>query len=332
MSLFSGGNIADMLGAGGAYYLGNEASDIARQGGEEARGLANEAAGLAITESAFQPYTVTSNLANIGTTAEGGYNLNLSPEQQQIQNQLLGQSQQLFGQVGQDPAAAAQAIYEQIRATQQPGEERDRLKMQENLFAGGRGGIQTAQYGGSPEQFAYEKARAEADAGAALSARDRVLAEEAQALSSATGLMNAGFNPQQQALKMLEGSQIPAGYVAAGQRTGADLSSQLRGRGVESYVQGQDLGNRIDLQTQDAILGLLTGQQMSPLQKAQIAEIYAGIPGQDAPGGGGIIGAGFDWLFGQFGSQPTAETNASLDSLIDDASQMPTYDQLLGGN
>ena len=96
-----GDNVSNALGASGAYYLGNEASNVAREGGELARGLANEAAGLAITESAFQPYTVTSNLANIGTTAEGGYNLNLSPEQQQIQNQLLGQSQQLFGQVGQ---------------------------------------------------------------------------------------------------------------------------------------------------------------------------------------------------------------------------------------
>ena len=296
-----GDNVSNALGASGAYYLGNEASNVAREGGEVARGLANEAAGLAITESAFQPYTVTSNLANIGTTAEGGYNLNLSPEQQQIQNQLLGQSQQLFGQVGQDPAAAAQAIYEQIRATQQPGEERDRLKMQENLFAGGRGGIQTAQYGGSPEQFAYEQARAESQNTAALGARERVLAEEAQALNSAQGLMTAGYNPQQQALSLLEGSQIPAGYASAGQRTGADLSSQLRGRGVESYVQGQDLGNRIDLQTQDAVLGLLTGQQMTPLQQAQIAEIYAGL-GQDVPGSGGIIGATYDYLFGSGGN------------------------------
>lgn len=297
MPLFSGENISNVLGAGGAYYLGNEASDIAREGGELTRNLANEAATTARAESAFQPYTVTSNLANIGTTAEGGYNLNLSPEQQQLQNQLLGQSQELFGQVGQDPAARAQGIYEQIRATQQPGEERDRLRMQENLFAGGRGGIQTAQYGGSPEQFAYEQARAESQNTAALGARDRVLAEEAQALNSAQGLMTAGYNPQQQALSLLEGSQIPAGYASAGQLTGAELSSQLQGRGLEAYVQGQDFGNRIDLGTQEAILGLLTGQQMSPLQEAQIAEIYAGL-GQDVPGGGGLLGKGYDWLFG----------------------------------
>ena len=298
MSLFTGNNIADAIGAYGAYYLGNEASDTAREGGELAMNLANQAATTSRAESAFQPYTVTSNLANIGTTAQGGYNLNLSPQQQQLQNQLLGQSQQLFGQVGQDPAARAQGIYEQIRATQQPGEERDRLRMQENLFAGGRGGIQTAQYGGSPEQFAYEQARAESQNTAALGARERVLAEEAQALNSAQGLMTAGYNPQQQALSLLEGSQIPAGYASAGRLAGAELSSQLQGRGLEAYVQGQDFGNRIDLGTQEAILGLLTGQQMSPLQEAQIAEIYAGIPGQDAPSGGGFIGAGFDWLFG----------------------------------
>jgi hypothetical protein len=96
---------------------------------------------------------------------------------------LMGQAQNLFGQVGQDPAAQQAAIYEQIRATQMPEEERQRLAMQENLFASGRGGLQTAQYGGSPEQFAYEKARQEAMAGASLGARQQAMAEQQQALA-----------------------------------------------------------------------------------------------------------------------------------------------------
>jgi hypothetical protein len=131
-----------------------------------------------------------------------GGNLDLGDLLEATGNYLMGQSQNLFGQVGQDPAAQQAAIYEQIRATQMPEEERQRLAMQENLFASGRGGLQTAQYGGSPEQFAYEKARQEAMANASLAARQQAMAEQQQALEGATGLLGAGYQPQQQAIRL----------------------------------------------------------------------------------------------------------------------------------
>ena len=127
----------------------------------------------------FQPYTVTGNLATGRTTPEGGLDLQLSPEELARQQARFGQAEGLFGQVGVDPAVAQRELYEQIRSVQRPEEERERLRMQEGLFSGGRGGISQAQYGGSnQETFGFDLAQAEARNKASLDARTQALAEQ----------------------------------------------------------------------------------------------------------------------------------------------------------
>ena len=65
----------------------------------------------AVAGTEFKPYTVTSGLANVTTTPEGGFDIGLSPQQLAAQQQFQGQATGLFGQVGADPAAAqAQSI------------------------------------------------------------------------------------------------------------------------------------------------------------------------------------------------------------------------------
>ena len=299
-------NLGDFASSLGNYYVGQQGLEGAQQLGQSALTTAGALGQQAMQASQFKPYTVTTGLGRAATTPEGGYTLELSPQQQALQAQLMGQAQNLFGQVGQDPAAQQAAIYEQIRATQMPEEERQRLAMQENLFASGRGGLQTAQYGGSPEQFAYEKARQEAMASASLGARQQALAEQQQALAGATGLLGAGYQPQQQALSLLEASQIPAGYTAAGQRTGAELGAQMSGRGIEGYIQGQDLGNRLQLQQQQGLMNLLLGQQTSPLDQAKIAQIYAAIGKDNPSASGGLLGSILNSWLGEKKEESTA--------------------------
>jgi hypothetical protein len=249
-------NLGDFGSALGSYYEGQQALQGAQQVGQAALGTAGALGQQAVAGTEFKPFTVTSSLARAGTTPQGGYTLELSPQQQALQEQLLGQAQGLFGQVGQDPAAQQAALYEQIRATQRPEEERQQALLQERLFAGGRGGLQTAQYGGSPEQFAYEKARQEAMAGASLSARNQALAEQQQALAGATGLLGAGYSPQQQALSALGYGTDIAG---TGQRAGASLQGQLGQSGLEGYLQGADLANRLQLAQQQALMSSALG-------------------------------------------------------------------------
>ena len=297
-----GGNLdfGNLLKATGNYYTGQQAIEGAYGVGQAGLTMAEQMGQRAADTAQFKPYTVTTGLGRAATTPQGGYTLELSPQQQALQAQLMGQAQNLFGQVGQDPAAQQAALYEQIRAVQRPEEERQQALMQERLFAGGRGGLQTAQYGGSPEQFAFEKARQEAMAGASLAARQQALTEQEQALAGATGLLGAGYQPQQQALSLLEASQIPAGYTAAGQRTGAELGAQMSGRGIEGYIQGQDLGNRLQLQQQQGLMNLLLGQQTSPLDQAKIAQIYAAIGKDNPSASGGLLGSILNsWLGSQ---------------------------------
>ena len=277
-----------LLSAGGQYYLSEENIKDTRKIGEEAQAGAALIAEQAKEDTAFQPYTATSSLANVATTAEGGFGINLTPEQQAAQDQLQGQAVGMFEQAQTDPLVAQQLIYDQMRGIQRPEEERNRLMLQERMFAQGRGGVQSSAYGGaSPEMLAYETARQDAMAKANLAARSQVMGEQAQAVELGGLLQNAAYEPQQQALDLLGAATPAAGFVDVGNRTGAELSSQLNLGGLEALVQSEDLASRLTLQQQDALLESLMGTNATPLEQAQIDKIYAelGIPNPNTGGG-----------------------------------------------
>ena len=254
--------LTDLLRAGGEYYLGQENIAGAEQLGREAQAGMQALAQQVPEATQFRPYTVTSGLANVVTTPEGGLGVTLSPEQQAAQQQLLGQATGLFGQVGADPATAQAQLYEQMRAVQRPEEERQRLALEERMLSQGRLGLSSAAYGGaSPELLAQETARQEAMTRANLGARQQALAEQQQAAGIAGGLLGAGYMPQDKALGMLTASQVPAGFADIGRRTGAELASQLGLGGLESRLQAEDLANRLQLQQGTSILDSLLGRQ-----------------------------------------------------------------------
>ena len=249
-----------LFNTGGKYYLGDQNIKRLQELGQETQTGMYAIGNEALDKATFKPYTVTSGLGNVGTTAEGGFNINLSPEQEALQSQLMGQAQGLFGQVGQDPAAQQAAIYEQLRATQRPEEQRQRLATEERMLSQGRLGLQSSAYGGSsPELLAQETARQEAMGRANIGARQQALAEQQQALAGGQGLLQSGFQPQQQALAMLQGSAVPAGYADVGRRTGTNLWSQLQQSGLEGRMQSEDMANQLRLSLQKGLLGGLTG-------------------------------------------------------------------------
>ncbi len=337
-----GGMVPSLLQAGGSYYAGKEGIKAAQQAGQMGYDLAQGLGQRAFEQSQFRPFGVTSNLANIGTNAEGGVDLRLSQPQQRLQNQLLGgaqaaastlggaydpragqiggaaygQAQQQLGQVGAlDPSIAAQRgavgglfgqtlgqmgqptgfegvtqaglggaqaqlgragqpadiealrsqyaglagaagqglltspearqadIYEAIRATQTPEEERQRLATEERLLSQGRLGLSSAAYGGaSPELLAQETARQEAMARAGLSARQQALAEQQQEMATATGLTGLASN-----LAGLSSDLETAGIGRGATLANVGLAGAQAGRGFEQ----QDLANLLQLQQAD---------------------------------------------------------------------------------
>ena len=67
--------------------------------------------------------------------------------------------------------------------------------------------------------------------------------------------------PQQQALSLLEASQIPAGYADIGRRTGAELGAKSGLAGIESLLQGTRLSQEAQLQVNKDLLASIAGRQ-----------------------------------------------------------------------
>ena len=294
--------VSDLLNVGGQYYLGTSGADDARAAGQSAVAMGEAAGQLAIDRSSFQPYTVTSNLATGSTNAQGGLDLSLSAEEQRRQNERFRQAESIYGAIGADPSRMASEYYESIRAAQRPEEERNRLAMQQGLFSSGRGGISSAQYGGTPEQFAFEKARAEAQLGASSTARTAALAERDQQLKAAGLLTDQAYQGQREAIDLFGAAATPAQLSATGARTGAELAAQLEGTGIEGMLQGEELANYLERAAIAGALPAVTGAYDAGT--GQYSGGLVGGLGSLFQSGGLLGGLGLGGLFGG-GGTPT---------------------------
>jgi len=280
----------NLVNTAGSYYAGQEGVEGATAAGQAGLALGGQIGQAASEASQFKPYTVTSNLATATTTPEGGLNVALSPEEQARQAQYLQGAQGLLGGLGVGTEQATTDLYNQIRAAQAPEELRRQQAMNEGLFARGRGGITSGQYGGTPEQFAYEQARQEAMLNAQLRARQQVGQEQLRNLQLGQGLQTAGYNPQNQAIGLFGASSIPAQMAAQGQRGGAQLQAQASTAGLESLMQGEQMANLLRQQQLQAVLGGVTGSR-DPLT---------------GNFGGGLLSSAFDFFGGGNTPAPTA--------------------------
>jgi hypothetical protein len=237
--------------------------------------------------TAFRPFTVSTGFGGVTTTPEGGFTTSLSPAQAAQQQQLQALTGGLVGGMGavapdvsgitgqalgglsgaltglMAPMGQREAdVYERIRATQRPEEERDRLALEERLQSQGRTGLRTAQFGGAPEQLALAQAQEEAKNRAALSALEQSQAEQMQQLGIAQGLFGLGsgaaalpaslqlgqlqniglsqaaqYLPEQQLLSSLTPAINIANIAGTGQRQGAGYLAEAGISGLESQAQ-----------------------------------------------------------------------------------------------
>ena len=268
----------------------------------------------------FQPFTVTSGLGGV-TAGPTGTAYTLSPQQQAIQDALMGSAlgrfqqgpagvapssaaglqamamgqqalgqqpfgvmpqeqaaqqafglgQQFMGQAGMPTTDREAAVYERIRATQRPEEERQRMALEERLFAQGRGGVTTSQYGGTPEQLAMAQAQTEAQNRAMLGAMQQAQAEQAQQASLGGQFLQQSYAPQAALLSAFSPALNVAGLEDVARRQAGEL-------GVEAQMAN--------------IQGML-GQQTG------LAGLYGGIYGNLLGGLGGLLTGGEEpwWKF-----------------------------------
>ena len=304
---FLGGTGGQLIGAGLSIDELNKITDIAQRSAAEQAAIGREAQ----EASAFRPFTVSTGFGGVQATPEGGYATTLDPslagQQQQLQAltggliggmggvapDVSGIQQQALGGVGgfltgaMAPMAQREAdVYERIRATQRPEEQRQQLALEERLASQGRTGLRTAQFGGSPEQFALAQAQEEAKARASLGALGQAQAEQLQQAGLAESMFGLGgraaglpqalqagqlgniqaamglqYMPEQQLLGTLTPALSLADLAGVGQRQGAGYMSQAGISGLEDILQAETVRSQNLRDIYSTILGAQANQQ-----------------------------------------------------------------------
>ena len=256
-----GGLLSGLTQGGALYSLLNDFKD---QRDLNATTLGNITGDVRNTGT-FQPWSVGSSVGNTAfNPTTGAMDFNPNAQQMGMQNQMFSQGQDLLGRAAQDPYAREQQIYDRMRAVQMPEEQRQMDSMNAGLFGTGRGGMTSANYGGSPEQMAFGKAQAEARNSAMLGAMGQAQNELTNQYTMGQGMVQSGYLPQ---------------------------NAMLAQAGLGNQVSGQYQNNQQGLAGMLAQLGI--GGMTTDVN---YANVMGNLYGEAAKAVGAAAGGGGDWL------------------------------------
>lgn len=233
-----------ILAGGGGLLLAKEAYDRLGSVGDTAYAGSQNIADLGLTQTQFQPFTVRSATGGMfGYDPQtGAVNMNVSPQEQALQQSLFGGAQGFFSQAQMPTAQREQDVYQRIRATQMPEERNQQLMLEERLANQGRLGVRSNLFGGTPEQLALSQAQTQAQNQAALMAMQQAQQEQMQQAQLGQSFMGASYMPQAQLLAAQQASQLFPQLQQRGQLAGAGLFGEASMGGLEALLgsrQGQ---------------------------------------------------------------------------------------------
>ena len=194
----------------------------------------------------FQPYTVTTATGSDfgmmqqpgqtlpdGTVAPGemDYQLTLSPDEQAFYENRLAGAGGMFDAAQVGTADREKEVFERMMAAINPQRQRERTELEGRLQSQGRLGVETSMFGGTPEGLALAKAQEEAYSQNMLSAMTFAGQEQQRQAQLGSGMLAAGYMPQQQLVGALQ-----PGMTGAEQRRQA--ISQQTGAYGETYAAG----------------------------------------------------------------------------------------------
>jgi hypothetical protein len=139
----------------------------------------------------FKPYTISTPTSSVNV-AKDALNVNLSPNQQTMFNNLEAQALQASQT---NPYVDPQGLFNTMLSTVTPQNERDRLALEQRMAAQGRLGVATAAYGGTPEQLALAKAQQEALNTMALNSQLKAGELTNQNIANRGGMMEQMYAP-----------------------------------------------------------------------------------------------------------------------------------------
>ena len=199
-------------------------------------------------------------------------------------------------------ASREQDIFDRLQALREPGNEEARVNLDQQLFAQGRGGLRTAQYGGSPEELALQRAIQEQRSADAVTAITQAR-QEAMDLSNQrlAGLQEARAGAQLLSDQVLGGigaqfDETNIGTAATSRMlqdaflpalTLADLTSpSINAASIADAANRQLAGYQRDLGLGALNFDLATEQDASNIRLAQAESLIDLLLGQQNSGGG----------------------------------------------
>ena len=309
-------NASGLASVGSIYGALDNASDIRDLGYATQQHLENMGQDLN-AGSQFQGYGVTSGLGNSTVGTNGSINLGVGPSTELInagmQNQVgannamanaagmgTGQSAinyspyatQAMDKSLADPSQRQSEIFNQLMAMQNPVLDQQQAQQQAREHAMGRGGVMGSQFGGTAEDAAMAKARAQASNEAALNAMQQADSERQmfgqmgaaygglgnqaiQANSQYAGMLGnlgaqmgqlgldqqkASYLPMQMQMELLNQGAANAGMAQQGQLQGQDYLAQLLLGGTNANINAQKVSSELMGNLYDSILDNLGGQ------------------------------------------------------------------------
>ena len=238
------------VGAGlGSAAMGYDMAKKLGQTGEDAATQMGTLAGQLAGDTAFKGYGVTTGLGSgITVGADGSTDYGISQNHQfgRAGYDSLEAAQQAQQNAMQDTGAREQEIYNRAMAMQQPMLDQQQAAQQANEFAMGRGGVRGSQFGGTAEDAAMARARAQASNQASFQAMGQAQQEmmnQGQLSSMFNQQANQNyaqsFTPLQMQIAAMQGAQGNAGMAQSGQFTGAGYGAQLGLGGMQSQINAE---------------------------------------------------------------------------------------------
>jgi hypothetical protein len=258
----------DAISGIGSAATGFKIASDMRDMGAEAANKMGDLSNQLQDDTGFRGFGVTTGLGSSTVDEGGSMNLGVgqSPEMMQLMQMMQAQGggyNQAANQAMQnsmmDTAAREDEIYKRAMAMQNPALDRAQAAQMAREYAMGRGGVRGSQFGGTEEDAAMARARAEASNAATFQAMQQGQQEmmnQGQLASMFGGLGNqtnqlgmaayeGSFLPFQNQLQAMQVGQNNANLAQTGQMTGANLAAQLGLGGIQSQINAETAANNL---------------------------------------------------------------------------------------
>jgi len=284
MALFD--NFLDMLKGGANYALVDKGIKDVQSSGTTLRSDIGNLANTLRTDLTFKPYTVTSGAGSFSAGPEGATST-LTPELQQMMAKLQEGAGMFYDRSLADTGTRAADITAQMEAAMAPQRERERLALEQRLMGQGRLGVQTAAYGGTPEQLALAKAIEEQRSANAFTARGQAMGEQLQNYNIGQNMFGLSFMPQQQNLAAANAGVPFAELLNRTNQQRAVTTGELGVAGINAASNTEQQANALRLAQLNQLAEGLFGAQQGEVG------LLSSIFGGRSPSNGGLSIEGY---------------------------------------